>query len=503
MDSIDAYVDGKLGRKPVDTLHPSLEPVLRETYGIIVYQEQVMKIAQIMAGYSMGEADLLRRAMGKKKKEEMDQQRARFLSGAAERGIEKSLADTVFDLMAKFAGYGFNKCHAAPYALIAYQTGWMKANRPVEFFAASMSLDISNTDKLAVFYQDARRLGVPVRAPDVNRSAADFTVEDGEVLYALGAVRNVGLAAMEHLVAVREEGGRFRDLFDFVERVDPRFVNRRALENLARAGAFDAIHKNRAQIVAYADQLTAYGQSVAAERASSQASLFGGDSAEAARPRLGRTEPWIDTQQLDEELAAVGFYLTGHPLEGLIETLRRKRVTLLTDALIQAEAGAEAFRMVGMVRRRQERASARSGEKFAFVSLSDPTGEYEVLFPPEQLRKCRESLEPGTAVMIKVRAKASDGEVRFFGDDAEPLDRAVASVAMSLRVYLSPGTTDVAALKSRLPLAGSGQGGEVVLVAGLGAGREVEVKLPGRFALDPAVRGALKTAPGVAFLEEV
>ena len=503
MDSIDAYVDGKLGRKPIDTLHPSLEPVLRETYGIIVYQEQVMKIAQIMAGYSMGEADLLRRAMGKKKKEEMDQQRARFLSGAAERGIEKSLADTVFDLMAKFAGYGFNKCHAAPYALISYQTGWMKANRPVEFFAASMSLDISNTDKLAVFYQDARRLGVPVRAPDVNRSAADFTVEDGEVLYALGAVRNVGLAAMEHLVAVREEGGRFRDLFDFVERVDPRFVNRRALENLARAGAFDAIHKNRAQIVAYADQLTAYGQSVAAERASSQASLFGGDSAEAARPRLARTEPWIDTQQLDEELAAVGFYLTGHPLEGLIETLRRKRVTLLTDALIQAEAGAEAFRMVGMVRRRQERASARSGEKFAFVSLSDPTGEYEVLFPPEQLRKCRESLEPGTAVMIKVRAQASDGEVRFFGDDAEPLDRAVASVAMSLRVYLSPGTTDVAALKSRLPLAGSGQGGEVVLVAGLGAGREVEVKLPGRFALDPAVRGALKTAPGVAFLEEV
>jgi DNA polymerase-3 subunit alpha len=185
--------------------------------------------------------------MGKKKKEEMDQQRARFLTGAAERGVDKAVADTVFDLMAKFAGYGFNKCHAAPYALIAYQTGWMKANRPVEFYAASMSLDISNTDKLAVFYQDARRLAVPVRPPDVNRSGADFTVEDGEVLYALGAVRNVGLAAMEHLVAVREEGGRFRDLFDFVERVDPRFVNRRALENLARAGAFDSLHKNRAR----------------------------------------------------------------------------------------------------------------------------------------------------------------------------------------------------------------------------------------------------------------
>jgi DNA polymerase-3 subunit alpha len=503
MDSIDDYVDGKLGRKPVDVFHPSLESVLAETYGVIVYQEQVMKIAQVLGGYSLGEADLLRRAMGKKKKEEMDQQRARFLSGAAERGVDANLATTIFELMAKFAGYGFNKCHASPYALIAYQTGWLKANRPVEFYAASMSLDISNTDKLAVFYQDARRLGVSIRPPDINRSAADFTVEDGEVLYALGAIRNVGLAAMEHLVAAREAGGRFADIFDFVERVDPRLVNKRALENLARAGAFDSIHPNRAQIVDCADQLIAYGQSVAAERASAQVSLFGGDHAEAARPRLARREPWIDTEQLDAELAAVGFYLTGHPLEGLVETLRRRRVTLLTDAIAQAEAGSEAFRMVGMVRRRQERASARSGEKFAFVSLSDPTGEYEVLFPPEQLRKCREALEPGAAVMLKVRAKASDGEVRFFGDDAEPLDKAVAQAAASLRVHISAGSADLAALKARLPAAPGDRGGEVILVAGLSAGREVELKLPGRFLLDPAVRGALKTAPGVAFLEEV
>ena len=503
MESIPEYIECKAGRKPVDVVHPLLADVLGHTYGVIVYQEQVMQIAQILAGYSLGEADLLRRAMGKKKKAEMDQQRARFLSGAAERGLTPAMATLLFDRMEKFAGYGFNKSHAMPYALIAYQTAWLKTNTPVEFFAASMSLDISNTDKLAVFYQDARRAGVKIRPPDVNRSGADFEVEEGEVLYALGAVRNVGLAAMQHLVAVREAGGRFRDLFDFLERIDPRLVNKRALENLARAGAFDSLNPNRAQIVAAADDLIAYGQSVAAQRASEQASLFG-DQADAGRPRLAKRDAWSPTQQLDEELAAVGFYLTGHPLEDMVPLLRRRRTTLLTEALVQAAAGTEAFRMAGVVRRRQERASARSGEKFAFVSLSDPTGEYEVLFPPEQLRRCREMLEPGTAVVLRVRAKANDGEVRFFGDDAEPLDKAVEAVAASLRIHLSPAAADMAGLGARLSAARpSDRGGEVVLIAGIGQGREVELKLPGRYHLDTALRGALKTAPGVALLEEV
>jgi DNA polymerase III subunit alpha len=502
MDSIDSYVDCKMGRKPVDVLHPLLEPVLRPTYGIIVYQEQVMQIARTLAGYSLGEADLLRRAMGKKKKEEMDQQRARFLSGAKERDVSAALADQIFELMAKFSGYGFNKGHAAPYAMVTYQTGWLKANAPVEFYAASMSLDISNTDKLAVFYQDARRLGVSIRPPDINRSGADFEVEDGEVLYALGAVRNVGLQAMEHLVAVREAGGRFRDLFDFVERVDPRQVGKRALENLARAGAFDSLESDRGKILASADVLIAYGQAMAEERASSQSSLFGDEHADAGRPRLPKTEAWSGVQKLDEELAAVGFYLTGHPLESMVEALRRRRVTLHADAIAQAEAGAEAFRMAGVVRRRQERASARSGEKFAFVSLSDPTGEYEVMFPPESLRRCRDALEPGRSVMIKVRAKASEGEVRFFGDEAEALDAAIAHTAASLRVHLSAVGADMDGLRARLRPANTERGGEIVLIAGLGGGREVELKLPGRFNLDAALRGALKTAPGVAYLEE-
>ena len=503
MDSIPAYVDTKAGRKPLNVYHPLLEPVLTETYGVIVYQEQVMNIARIMAGYSLGEADLLRRAMGKKKKEEMDQQRARFLSGAAERGVDPELADTLFELMAKFSGYGFNKGHAAPYALIGYQTAWLKANAPVEFFAASMSLDISNTDKLAVFYQDARRFGVTVRPPDVNRSGADFEVGDGEVLYALGGIRNVGLQAMEHLVEVRSAGGPFRDIFDFVERVDPRQVNRRTLETLARAGAFDSLGCDRAQLVEASEMLAGYGHSVAEERASSQGSLFGGDQVEAQRPRLPRCESWSPTRRLDEELAAVGFYLSGHPLEDLLPALRRRRTDLLTEVIPKAEAGAEAFRMAGVVRRRQERASQASGDKFAFVTLSDPSGEYEVLFPPESLRRCRDLLEPGRAISLKVRAKARDGEVRFFGDDAEPVETAIENAVAGLRVHVSPRSLAIEALKARLTAAPQGRGGEVVLVAPVEGGREIEVRLPGRFDLGPAVRGALKTAPGVVFVEDV
>ncbi|HKR88510.1 MAG TPA: DNA polymerase III subunit alpha [Phenylobacterium sp.] len=505
MDNIPAFIDCKFGRKPIDTLHPTLAPVLNETYGIIVYQEQVMQIAQILAGYSLGEADLLRRAMGKKKKEEMEQQRARFVSGAEQNGIPAEQSGGIFDLVDKFAGYGFNKSHAAAYAVVSYQTAWLKANAPVEFFAASMSLDIANTDKLSVFYQDAKRFGVKITAPDVNRSAADFEVEDGQVLYALGAIRNVGLQAMEHVVQVRREGGPFRDIFDFVERVDPRQVNKRTFETLAKAGAFDSIHPNRAQLLEAADLLLGFSQSVAAQRASEQAGLFGdgnSDFVEAQRRKMPKVEPWTPTDRLDNELAAVGFYLSGHPLDDMVEPLRRKRTDLYADALAKAVGGAEALRMAGVVRRKLEK-PGRTGEKFAFVTLSDPTGEYEVLFPPETLRRCRDFLEPGKAVSIKVRAKATEGEVRFFGDDAQPVEKMLENAVAGLRVHVSPRSAEIEALKKRLEGVTSDRGGEIMLVAGLGGGQEVELKLPGRFKLDMAVRGALKTAPGVVFVEDL
>ena len=462
-----------------------------------------MQIAQILAGYSLGEADLLRRAMGKKKKEEMEQQRARFISGAGERGVPATQAGAIFDLVDKFAGYGFNKSHAAAYAMVSYQTAWLKANAPVEFFAGSMSLDLANTDKLSVFYQDAKRFGVTIRAPDINRSGADFEVENGEVLYALGAIRNVGLQAMESVVAVRREGGPFTDIFDFVERVDVKQVNKRTFETLARAGAFDSIHPNRAELVAAADVLIGHGQALASDRAEGKRSLFGDDPGAAHRPRLPRADMWTPVERLDEELAAVGFYLSGHPLDDMVEALRRRRTDLYADAVVKAEAGAEALRMAGVVRRRQERAAQGSGEKFAFVTLSDPTGEYEVLFPPESWRRCRDLLEVGTAMAITVRARAKDGEVRFFGDSAEPVAKAVENVVAGLRVHLAPRSAEIEALKKRLEGVTNPRGGEIVLVAGVGGGREIELKLPGRFTLDGAVRGALKTAPGVTFVEDL
>ena len=500
MDNIDTYVDRKFGRAALDMLHPSLEPILKETYGVIIYQEQVMQIAQVLSGYSLGEADLLRRAMGKKKKEEMDFQKARFVAGASDRGVDPAQADFIFELVAKFAGYGFNKSHAAAYAMIAYQTGWLKANQPVEFFAASMSLDISNTDKLAVFYQDAKRFGVTVSPPDINRSSADFDVEDGCVLYALGAVRNVGVEAVRHVTEVRSAGGPFADLFDFVERIDPRILNKRALENLARAGAFDRIHPNRAQILAASDVLMGHAQSLSADRAAAQESLFGDSSV--VRPRLPAVEPWTGPEQLDEELAAVGFYLTGHPLEDMSEVMRRKRVVLAAEAVERVEAGDTAFRMAGVVRRRQERPS-QSGEKFAYATLSDPTGEFEVMVLPEALRRHRDLLEPGQAVMIKIRAKLREGEVRFYADDVEPMDKAMENAVSGLRVHVTPDPAVLVGVRRRLEAARSERGGELILVAGLSAGREVEVRLPGRFSLDASVRGALKSVAGVVHLEDV
>ena len=316
MENIPTYIERKQGLQEPDYLHPLLEDVLKETYGVIIYQEQVMQIAQILSGYSLGEADLLRRAMGKKKKEEMDKQRIRFVEGAREKGVDKAKSSSIFDLVQKFAGYGFNKSHAAAYAYIAYQTAWLKANCPAEFLAASMSLDRANTDKLAVFLKEARRTGVDILPPHVNHSQADFSVKDGAVVYALSAVKNVGGAAMAHIADIRKEGGPFADIMDFAERVDLKAVGKRAIENLARAGAFDGLCASRAQAFKAADLLIRFSAQIAEEKNSDQGGLFALDSAPAlARPKLPDGDDWPPHERLDEERAALGLYFSGHPLD--------------------------------------------------------------------------------------------------------------------------------------------------------------------------------------------
>ncbi|MDX2233770.1 MAG: DNA polymerase III subunit alpha [Hyphomonadaceae bacterium] len=496
MKNIDTFADVKHGRLEADYPHPLLEPLLKETYGVIVYQEQVMQIAQVLSGYSLGEADLLRRAMGKKKPEEMAKQRTRFLEGAARNDVNETLAGHIFDLVAEFAGYGFNKSHAAAYAVVAYQTAYLKANYPLEFIAASMSLDLSNADKLANFRQDARRMGVAVAAPDVNRSMADFDVEGGEVLYALGAIRNVGLQAMESVIAERERGGRFRDLYEFAERLDPRAVNRRQLENLAKAGAFDSLEPDRARAFAACDILTQYAQRAAQERASAQSSLFGAEEA-AQRPVLPKGQPWSGQDRLDFERESVGFYLSGHPLDGFFAAAPSGAYATYADIVEAGETEARVMPMAGVVRRVQAR-PAQSGGQFAYVAFSDPTGEFEAIVMPEDFAREREAIQPGKSVTFRGRVRWRDGDLKLAASGFEPVEAAEARSSEVLEIVVKEGAS-LAVLADTLK-ALEGGGGEVrplTLVLRLADGREVEIRAKGRFPAGAAARAAVKAARGV------
>ncbi len=507
MENIPTYIERKQGHEQPDYLHPMLEEVLKETYGVIIYQEQVMQIAQILSGYSLGEADLLRRAMGKKKKEEMDKQRKRFIDGAKENNVDPAKASSIFDLVQKFAGYGFNKSHAAAYAYIAYQTAWLKANYSAEFLAASMSLDRANTDKLSVFLKDARRTDVEIMPPHINHSEADFSVKDGAIFYALSAVKNVGEAAMLHIADVRHKTGPFTDLFDFAERVDLKSVGKRAIENLARAGAFDGLCASRAQALASAEFLIRTSAAIAEERDSNQGGLFALEAAPAlSKPKLVDAEDWISQVRLDEERVAVGFYFSGHPLDDYDRELKRLNVVTYLEALERVKSlGRVGFQMAGVIRTVRMRRS-KAGKPFAWIEISDATGEFEVTAFSETLNTARDLLEPGTLIVASVSAEDRDGDVRFTCEGARSLELAAAAAATQLRVsIIAPMALE--GVKRRLAgvkPATAKEGGAVVIAMRLPeTGREVEVTLPGVAACTPAMRGALKGVEGVADVELV
>ena len=503
MKNIDLFANVKHGREQPDYLHPTLQPILEETYGVIVYQEQVMQIAQVLSGYSLGEADLLRRAMGKKQPEEMRKQKTRFIDGAKKNGVNENLAAHIFDLVEEFAGYGFNKSHAAAYAVIAYYTGYLKANYPVEFLAASMSLDLSNSDKLASFQQDARRIGVKVLPPDLNASQADFSVEpyegDYAVRYALGAVRNVGLAAMETLAAERAKSGPFKSLYDFAERVDAKAINRRQLENLAKAGAFDAIEPDRARALASCEVLTAYAQRVAEDRASAQTSLFGTEEP-SVRPALPKPPLWSAQDRLDAERESVGFYFSGHPLATFFSDDEKSRYKTFAEIVEEGEgaAGQQVFAMAGVVRRVQYR-PAMSGGTLAFVSLSDPTGDYEAMVMPENVAQAREQLEAGKPVVFRARVRWRDGDLKLAADSFEPVEAAEARSAEDLRIVLKEGAplALLAQTIAALPPAKNGEARPLRLVLKLKDGREIELDANKLTPAGPAARAAMKAAKGV------
>ena len=501
MANIPTYCARKLGFEPIEYLHPKLEPILQATYGIITYQEQVQQIARDLAGYSLAEADILRRAMGKKIKKEMDAQRGRFLAGATERGLDKGLAETIFDACAKFAEYGFNKSHSAPYALLTYQTAYLKANYPVEFLAATMTLDMGNTDKLAEFRAEAERLGIQVAPPSINRSGVEFEVEGNTIVYALAALKGVGRQAVEQIVAARGDK-KFADLADFAERINPRSLNKRVLESLTAAGAFDEFEKNRARVFPVMDKVLARAQHAHDSAARGQSELFG-DGAGREPLTLPAAEPWLPAERLRREYEAVGFYLSGHPLDDYTAALKKLRVQSWADFSRAVKGGVTAGRVAAMVDSRNERRT-RTGSKMGIIGLSDPTGAYEAVIFSEGLAEHRDLLEPGTAVLLFLSAEVQGDDVRARIQSVEPLDAAAANLQHSLRVFLRDDKPIEAVAKRLEPAPRSAQtngDGEVSLMLQLDRGTEVEVRLPGRFKVSPQIAGAIKAVPGVVQVE--
>ncbi|WP_372622101.1 DNA polymerase III subunit alpha [Falsiroseomonas sp.] len=503
MANIPAYCQRKHGEK-WEPPHPAIRHIVDETYGILVYQEQVMQIAQDLAGYSLGGADLLRRAMGKKIRSEMEAQRRIFVDGAVKNGVPEAKAGEIFDLMEKFAEYGFNKSHAAAYALVAYQTAYLKANHPVAFLAASMSLDLDKTEKLAGHMQEAARLGIPVLPPDVNLSGAEFVMEtmaDGKaaIRFALGAVKRVGVAAMKELVKARDAGGPFASLSDFAGRVDPKLLNKMQLENLAKAGAFESLERNRARVVQGAEFILRGAQEAAERRLNPTRDMFG---AETAPPplRLPEAQDWPMLERLTYEAEAVGFHLSAHPLDTYKKALAKLGVVSSAQIAERARGGAARMKLAGTVVA-VKNGRTKTGNKMAWIRFSDAQGSYEATFFSESLARAGEHLTEGNAILLTAEIRMDGETIRITAQDAEPLEKAAQGIAGGIKLWLEQ-TAAIGSIRALLHREGKGRG-RVVLVPVTGPGQEVEIALPGGFNVSPRLMQAMKVLPGVAEVQEL
>jgi DNA polymerase III subunit alpha len=502
MDNIPLFGDRKNGRAEIAYPHPLLETILAETYGIFVYQEQVMQAAQVLAGYSLGGADLLRRAMGKKIKAEMDAQRAIFVEGCAKtNGIPADKANELFDLIDKFAGYGFNKSHAAAYALLAYQTAWLKAHYPHEFYAASMCYDMAQTDKLCVFVDDMRRLDVTMLPPDVNVSEAEFTVEAaGEglaVRYALGALKNVGERAMELLVAERGRGGAFKSLDDFAHRVDPKLLNRRQMESLAGAGAFDSIEPERAGVFAVAETMLAVAARAEEQRTSGQGGLFGMAEASGSTIKLPRNAHWSLAERMTQEKEAFGFYFSAHPIDRY-RHLADAHGAKSYGALCGASIGEERVpaTMAGLIEDVRWRTSAK-GRRYLLATCSDSSGQFVAsCFDETAGKDLEEAARVGGCGLLSVELDKRSGEEtpRVTIRGIRPFEGLTASTRLELHVEVA----DAATLRALAELVGGARGGrgELRLRARTEAG-EADVRLGRDFSLDAELAARIERLPGI------
>lgn len=404
---VDDFVERRHGRQQIKYLFPELESVLQETYGVIVYQEQVMKIASTIAGYSLGESDILRRAMGKKKAEVMAEQSELFVTRAQERNFDGTKARELFDLMAYFAGYGFNKSHSAAYALIAYQTAYLKANYPSEFMACLISLEATNAEKMSFYLQEAKGMGLCILPPDINSSQIQFSVVDAALLFGLQGIKNVGLAALENIIQERSKKGPFKNLFDFCKRVDLRTVNKRVIENLICAGAFDALPGNRAQQFEEAQQIMDKAAAHKKDTATGQMGLFGGMQTDMALDDQGYVfaprKEWSDKEKLEKEQAVIGFYLSSHPLDIYRQQLGWFNVATFDKVLEQLKAsnGQESMVVVcGMLQARKDIVT-KKGDRMSFVQLEDSVSTAELVIFPKAFTKVEQWLDTYNVFVVK------------------------------------------------------------------------------------------------------
>ncbi len=509
MDNIPMFGRRKNGEESIEYPHPLLEPVLNETYGIFVYQEQVMQAAQILAGYSLGEADLLRRAMGKKIQSEMDAQRERFVSGCAAHSIPPNRANELFDLIDKFAGYGFNKSHAAAYAVLAYQTAWLKTHHPEEFYAASMCFDMHQTDKLATFMDDMRRLDVMCLPPDINHSEAEFTVEtnvhgDHAVRYALGGIKNVGERAMEILVAERANAGLFKSLDDFANRVDPGQINRRSLENLAASGAFDALEPNRAAVHAASETLLAAAQSARDSRESGQGGLFGEGGSDMAALRIDTSLHWAPGEQMNQEKDAFGFYFSAHPcsqFDALASSHGAKPYAVWLDSGPIPEGVRRAATMSALIEGVRWRES-RKGKRFMIADFSDKSGQFSVRCFDEaigsQLAECAKDAE---CLLLHCEMEMRPGEeVPSFTVKSA---KALSSLTSVSRLKMQLDVTHEAAMVQLAQMLEPLDGGrsEMVIKTRATDGRWVKIIVGRRFRIDASLLDQVRAIEGVENVE--
>ncbi|MCY4462223.1 MAG: DNA polymerase III subunit alpha [Albidovulum sp.] len=509
MENIPTYCDVKNGKVSRKKLHPKIDHVLDETHGIIVYQEQVMQIAQLLAGYSLSGADLLRRAMGKKIKEAMDAERPNFLEGAKKNGVPAAKANSIWDLLAKFADYGFNKSHAAVYALASYQTAWLKAHYPVEFMAEVMNCDIGDTDKLNHYVKEVQRLGIELIPPSVNGSNSRFSVMDGKIVYALGALKNVGIKSIEAIEHARG-GEPFASLYDFAKRVDLKRIGKRSLENLAMAGAFDEISGNRLAVFAALDTLISYSATVRSERESGHLSLFGDMDEELEPPPLPSPEPWRKEEKFRKEASAIGFFLSGHPLEEYADVLSdmgisdyRSIVARALDDPSKKSLGRTAALILSVNRK-----VSSGNSSYAFLQLSDPTSDFEAVIYSEALNACGSILEAGGRAIFSVSAAEEDDKLKLVALRAEPLPELSGAKKKNLRIFIddSAATSQVKSILNRvqsLPERNARNRGVIVFSP---VDRELpnrlDIEIPGVFTTDDEIRRALAGVRGVVKVEE-